>query len=429
MPTHTPAPTSTSAFSGFDVPRQNYFKMPNNWTDITAAIGSIAELKVVEYVLKHTWGYQEYGIGKRISLTEFMHGRRRVDGSRMDVGTGLSKPSVIAGLKAAVERGLLIEETDNTDLGRIKKFYRLRMIADAQGNAVAANAASEPEDALEVDWEEEQAEVKKLNAEVKVLYPPVKSSYPSGKKSLPRTEKETTERHLQERQDKNNNNNAVAPSQLAGPSKAKPVVVASLVHFGIGRSVAQELAGSFDAAHIEEKIGFLEFLAAERPDDVKKPAAWLRRAIERDFGAPDGFVTAAERERLAREEKERTEALQAAQNERSERERALQKEQDARRAAERERLRQKYATKPEDEALWARLLDAVEMAGDNALFGLLAHTQLLTVDDETLTVAVPAGIHATQLESERMESYIKRVLKRLTQNDYNLLFLPVDGLA
>ena len=114
---------------------------------------------------------------------------------------------------------------------------------------------------------------------------------------------------------------------------------------------------------------------------------------------------------------------------RDRRERALQKEQDARRAAERERLRQKYATKLEDEALWARLLDAVEMAGDNALFGLLAHTQLLTVDDETLTVAVPAGIHATQLESERMESYIKRVLKRLTQNDYNLLFLPVDGLA
>ena len=307
MPTRTPAPTSTSAFPGFDVPRQNYFKMPNNWTDITAAIGSIAELKIVEYVLKHTWGYQEYGIGKRISLTEFMHGRRRVDGSRMDVGTGLSKPSVIAGLKAAVERGLLIEETDNTDLGRIKKFYRLRMIADAQGNAVAANAAPEPEDALEVDGEEEQAEVKKLNAEVKVLYPPVKSSYPSGKKSLPRTEKETTERHLQERQEKNNNN-AVAPPQAAGTSKAKPVVVASLVHFGIGRSVAQELAGNFDAAHIEEKIGFLEFLAAERPDDVKKPAAWLRRAIERDFGAPDGFVTAAERERLAREENERTEA-------------------------------------------------------------------------------------------------------------------------
>ena len=79
--------------------------------------------------------------------------------------------------------------------------------------------------------------------------------------------------------------------------------------------------------------------------------------------------------------------------------------------------------------MWARLLDAVEMAGNNALFGLLAHTQLLTHKDNMLTDAVPAGIHATQLESERMESYIKRVLKRLTQNDYNLHFLPVDGLA
>jgi hypothetical protein len=120
--------TLASSFEGFDIPHQNWFKMPNNWTDITAEIGSIAELKVVEYVLKHTWGYQEYGVRKRITNDEFMNGRRRKDRTRIDKGTGLSKPSVIAGLKAAVERGLLIEEIDDTDKARVKKYYSLRMM-------------------------------------------------------------------------------------------------------------------------------------------------------------------------------------------------------------------------------------------------------------------------------------------------------------
>ena len=42
--------SNIASFPGFDIPRQNWFKMPNNWTDITAAISSIAELKVVEYM-------------------------------------------------------------------------------------------------------------------------------------------------------------------------------------------------------------------------------------------------------------------------------------------------------------------------------------------------------------------------------------------
>lgn len=101
--------------------------MPNEWINICAEISSLAELKVVQYVMRHTWGGQEYGIRKRISIDEFMNGCWRRDGERMDKGTGLSKPSVIVGLRRAVERGLLIEEIDGSDKGRGKKYYSLRM--------------------------------------------------------------------------------------------------------------------------------------------------------------------------------------------------------------------------------------------------------------------------------------------------------------
>src|SRR5690349_666224 len=84
-----------TAFAGFVPPTSNYFQMPNEWTNITAEIESLAELKVIEYVLRHTWGFHEFGICKAISIDEFMYGRRKAGGDRMDKGTKLSRPSVI----------------------------------------------------------------------------------------------------------------------------------------------------------------------------------------------------------------------------------------------------------------------------------------------------------------------------------------------
>src|SRR5213080_3472635 len=111
-------------FAGFSKPEANFFRLPNEWTDITATITSLAELKLVEYVLKHTWGYSEFDMVKKITTDEFMYGRKKRDGTRIDTGTGLSKPSVIAGLKSAIEHGLLVEEVDDSDKARIKKCYK-----------------------------------------------------------------------------------------------------------------------------------------------------------------------------------------------------------------------------------------------------------------------------------------------------------------
>ena len=110
---------SNHLFAGFSKPEANFFRLPNEWTDITAHITSLAEMKLVEYVLKHTWGYSEYDVVKKITTDEFMYGRKKKSGERIDIGTGLSKPSVIAGLKSAVAHGLLEEEIDDSDKARI----------------------------------------------------------------------------------------------------------------------------------------------------------------------------------------------------------------------------------------------------------------------------------------------------------------------
>lgn len=182
--------TSTDQqFAGFSKPEANFFRLPNEWTDITARVTSLAEMKLVEYVLKHTWGYSEYDIVKKITTDEFMHGRKKKSGERIDNGTGLSKPSVIAGLKSAVEHGLLEEEIDDTDKARIKKFYKLKMKTPI--------AETEPEE-------------QKTHADVNNLYIGVKNVNSRGKETLHRSEKDTKERYINVRKQNKIDSNETA---------------------------------------------------------------------------------------------------------------------------------------------------------------------------------------------------------------------------
>src|SRR6266699_2277921 len=136
---------SDETFEGFVPPTKNYFPMPNEWIDICAEITSSAELKVIQYVLRHTWGYREFGICKTISVDEFQHGRKRQDGSRMDKGTRLSNHSVIDGLRAAEKHGYLICEVDKSDLARTRKSYALKMASRGEESSPPAKS-SPPEE-------------------------------------------------------------------------------------------------------------------------------------------------------------------------------------------------------------------------------------------------------------------------------------------
>lgn len=166
---------SDQLFEGFSKPEANFFRLPNEWTDMTANITSLAEVKLVEYVLKHTWGYSEFDLVKKITTNEFMYGRKKKDGTRIDSGTGLSKPSVIEGLTNAVKHGLLEVEIDESDKARIKKFYKLHM---------------------KTPLDEAEPEVKAVHTEVKNVYFGVKNIDSRGKKSLQRSEKDTLERYI-----------------------------------------------------------------------------------------------------------------------------------------------------------------------------------------------------------------------------------------
>lgn len=246
--------TDEPKFKGFSVPQQNWFRLPNSWTDITADIQSLAELKIVEYVLRHTWGYQEYGISKRISTDEFMEGRKRADGSRMDRGTGLSNKSVIDGIRRAIEDGFLVEEIDDSDKGRIKKYYALKML---------------PEGMEEV-------------------HTPMKKVHSRGVDSPSQTEgstHRTTERHSQETHSGN----------TLGETTTQ--VVADIVSYGVSEEKALEFAKKYDSDYLYKKMEFLDWkLSRPEGKKIEDVAAWLVAAVERNYEPPEGFETSWERE-------------------------------------------------------------------------------------------------------------------------------------
>jgi hypothetical protein len=124
-------------FRGFQPPRSNYYKSPNDLTNIKARIirngGNASACVVLDYIIRHTWGFQEYGISKRITLDEFTNGRKYADGSRMDLGAGPAQRTIVDCLKYLESNGYIMVDVDDSDRGRIAKYYSVAMDPDEDG--------------------------------------------------------------------------------------------------------------------------------------------------------------------------------------------------------------------------------------------------------------------------------------------------------
>jgi hypothetical protein len=116
-------------FIGFSTPDDGYgyTQLPNELFEVLDQIDSLTELKIILYILRHTWGFQEHEGQKKITTDEFMKGRKRKDGSRIDRGTGLSDYGVKDGIAKALKHGFITCEVDDGDKGRIKKCYGIKV--------------------------------------------------------------------------------------------------------------------------------------------------------------------------------------------------------------------------------------------------------------------------------------------------------------
>ena len=228
-------------FPGFPIPRENWSKLPHVFIEALPTIKTVGELKCILYILRHTWGFQDKD--KKITVDEFMHGRKRRNRTRLDGGTGLSKTTVLVGLRQAEAHGFIMVEVDDNDKGRIKKYYSLKM----QGTT-----------------------------------PGVQKLYPCGRETIPRTEKETLERNGD---DDGRQAATSSPLDLEGDQFTSYCCL-RCDRIGMDSDAAMDYAQSHDFETVRNWCIVADARVGPGAGDVHNPAGFVRSKLDNGTAKP-----------------------------------------------------------------------------------------------------------------------------------------------
>lgn len=121
---HRTNTTATHRFTGFRSP--NTTPIPDEVFDDLLAELSGAEVKVLLYICRRTFGWKKES--DNISLNQMLYGITRKDGTRLDRGVGLSKPTLLRTIKSLSEKKIIIaEQRKSREKGYEATNYRLHM--------------------------------------------------------------------------------------------------------------------------------------------------------------------------------------------------------------------------------------------------------------------------------------------------------------
>ena len=320
MPKNDNSELDSYKFPGFSSPR--YTQIPDVVFDELQHRLSGAEYKVLMYILRRTFGFKKDA--DNISLRQMREGIVKSDGTRLDYGAGVqSKATLVSAVRKLEEMGIVLATRNSSnERGDEATTYTVNMGGDAR--------------------------VQKLNTP------------PGTKIEHPRVQKLNTQETVKQETE-----------------KQQHVVVAFLVSRGIGKQIAQALASNHDERYIRQKATYLDFLLDVSPEKVRNPKGWLRRAIEEDYGAPDGFMTQEEREAQRLEEVRLERSLM-------EEKKKLAREEEAEKRRKEEELlnwsktvRKQYKTPSELIGVWNNLTDRVEALEGQSFFTTYLKRSLL----------------------------------------------------
>ncbi|MDP9350071.1 MAG: replication protein, partial [Chloroflexota bacterium] len=125
-------PPVAEVFQGFHDPRKHYTQVPDYVFDVLLAELTGVQLKVVYYVIRHSFGYGRESAA--ISWSRFLSGSVSRDGRRLDWGAGVSRDALHKALPVLVERGLLLKERRSSErFGDEVSLYALNVLAGDEG--------------------------------------------------------------------------------------------------------------------------------------------------------------------------------------------------------------------------------------------------------------------------------------------------------
>jgi len=110
-------------FEGFDEP--TYTQVPDSFFDIVAPQLTEAELKVMLFIIRRTFGFKKQT--DSISLSQMVEGMTSRDGRRINRGAGVSRSSAIRAVRGLVQRRLVeARHSSSTEKGYEPTTYTLR---------------------------------------------------------------------------------------------------------------------------------------------------------------------------------------------------------------------------------------------------------------------------------------------------------------
>lgn len=116
-----------SQFRGFRSP--TYTQVPDELFDELLPELSGAELKVLLYIIRRTFGFKRDR--DSISLSQMLHGVQSRSGEVFDRGAGVSKPTLLQALRSLEERGIIqTERRRSAEKGDEPTVYTLRFDPD-----------------------------------------------------------------------------------------------------------------------------------------------------------------------------------------------------------------------------------------------------------------------------------------------------------
>lgn len=235
-------------FKGVSTP--NTTQVPDQYLDELLSELTGAELKVLLYITRRTFGFKKPS--DNISLSQLLKGITTKDGRVLDKGTGLTKPTLLKAIRSLQEKNIIhTERRRSLNKGDEATGYSLVFDVELSGK------------------ENLPPVVKKINQggdQISLPDPVVNKSAPQ-------------ETVIQETV-----NNS--PSDLTVRQQQNDVVV-TLRKYGIPERTSQNIAESYSQKYINEKVEFFDWLMENDGRRIEKnPVGFLISAI-RDNYKPD----------------------------------------------------------------------------------------------------------------------------------------------
>ena len=117
---------SPTSFQGFQSP--NYTNVPDELFDQLMVDLTGAELKVLLYIIRRTFGFKRDS--DNISLSQMLNGLQTRDGRTLDRGVGLSKKTLLQALNSLEEKQVILtERRQSPEKGNEPTTYRLNIVS------------------------------------------------------------------------------------------------------------------------------------------------------------------------------------------------------------------------------------------------------------------------------------------------------------